>query len=251
MAFDETPKLVDSDAPDVLTRALLAADLPGECWSAGDSGLAAREPRIGVVGSRQASPESLLAIEALATELARRRAVVVSGGAVGTDHSAHRACLQAGGATIVCLPGGLAEHRLEVWRPELSEAAAVGELLLVSPFPYRQPITRSTPVIRNRLIATLAQAVVVGEAGPNSGTLHCVRAARDRRVPVFFLSRGREEPRDVRLLHRRLQAEGCLPATPEMLLASSFVDRVLEAARRHERQRASEEARQGQLFDGG
>jgi len=62
-------------------------------------------PYVAVVGPGEASPEQLAMAEQVGGELARRGAVVVSGGMGGAMEAACRGARQAGGTTVGILPG--------------------------------------------------------------------------------------------------------------------------------------------------
>src|SRR5690606_32943376 len=95
-------------APDAITASLAenlrrAATGPHRHWH-GPLELATRTPRIAVVGTRQPSPETSAAMEALAGVLAQAGAIIVSGAARGTDMAAHRGALSHGAPTVACVP---------------------------------------------------------------------------------------------------------------------------------------------------
>lgn len=235
-----------SDDP-FLARAMEAARLRSPAWIAGDAGLLdPSAPRVAIIGTRKASAASLELVAALAAELARFGATVVSGAADGTDMAAHLAALRAGGATVAVTVAGMSALPLGMDRPALPEAAAEhgGRLLAISPFPPEQSPTRSTPVLRNRLIASLAEAIVVGEAGAQSGTMHCVRAGMELRRPVLLLE-APDAPPELRALHRALAHRGA-----RVLSASAWRDGraatlALLLAREH--RAAAQTAEAGQL----
>lgn len=180
-----------------------------------------RRPTAAIVGARRATSYGTGIAAWLAEAVADAGGIVVSGGAVGVDAAAHEATLHAPGATVVVLgcghgvdyprkhaaPGGLFERILEVggW--------------LASELP---PAARPHPgnvLARNRLVAALADVVVVVEGGPRSGSLRTAEAALDRGVPVLAV------PGDVRApgsaAPHRLLAEGAAPCLgPEDLVAA-------------------------------
>ena len=145
--------------------------------------LPARERAVGVVGSRAASPYGIAQATALAAGLARLGFVVVSGLARGIDGAAHRGALEAGGASVAVLPGGLDEvtprHHAEL-AESLCERGGLLSERASGPPPFR-----ATFLERNRLIAALASAIVVVEAAMRSGALATAAAARRLGRPVL------------------------------------------------------------------
>jgi len=105
--------------------------------------------------------------------------VVVSGLAAGIDLAAHGA---AGGATVAVLGQGL-DAPMPAWQRRARERLLADGGCVVSELP---PECRATPFtfpIRNRVIAGLARAVAVVEAGERSGARntasHALRYGRD------------------------------------------------------------------------
>ncbi len=188
-------------------------------------------PTVAVVGARSASSYGT-GIAAWLAEAASAAGVhVVSGGAVGIDAAAHRAALEGPGGTSVVLgcghdvgyprgharAGGLFERILAGGGGLLSE-----QLPAVPP---KAGIVRA----RNRIVAGLADLVVVVEGGPRSGALLTAGAAAERGRPVLAV------PGDIRLAGsaapNRLLAEGAGACTePADLLAALASDRVAVAA---------------------
>jgi len=142
-----------------------------------------RERAVAIVGSRAASPYGIAQAGRLAADLARLGYAVVSGLARGIDGAAHRGALEAGGASLAVLPGGLDEVTPRHHEALAEALCARGGLLserASGPPPYR-----ATFVERNRLIAALAAATVVVEAAARSGALSTAAAARRLRRPVL------------------------------------------------------------------
>jgi DNA processing protein len=138
---------------------------------------------VAVVGARRHTEYGAEVTRAVSRDLAAAGVVVVSGMARGIDGIAHAAALDAGGTTIAVLGAGIdvpypAEHdRLQ------ERVAADG--LLVSEFAPGEPALRYHFPRRNRILAALAEAVVVVEAGPRSGALITVEHALDLSREVF------------------------------------------------------------------
>lgn len=124
-------------------------------------------PAVAVVGTRKATEGGRRAAEALGRVLAGAGITVVSGMARGIDGAAHRGALEAGGDTVAVLGSGLAVVYPPIHRALFREIGKRG--LLVSEFlPTEQALPHHFPR-RNRIIAALAQAIVVVEAGERSG----------------------------------------------------------------------------------
>lgn len=132
-------------------------------------------PLVAVVGTREATAYGLRVARSLARSLAECGATVVSGMARGIDAAAHDGALAAGGPTIAVLGTGV-----DVPYPARNRALhrAVAERgLVVAESPDG---TRAFPGCfprRNRIIAALASATIVVEAGFRSGALNTATQA--------------------------------------------------------------------------
>ena len=171
------------DAADVGARLVVPGDVewpaplddldvhaPLALWVRGDSRLLRHAPRVAIVGARASTAYGEQVAAELAGDLAHSGAVVVSGGAYGIDGAAHRAALQVGGATVALLAGGVDRAYPAGHQRLLSIIAERGAV--VSELPCGAAPTKWRFLARNRLIAALAQATVVVEAGWRSGSLN-------------------------------------------------------------------------------
>lgn len=194
---------------------------PVELWLCGRAELLARRPRVAVVGTRSPTPYGELQAARLAAFLASQGVAVVSGMARGIDGIAHRAALDAGGATLAVLGSG-------VDRPwpagELAERLS-REGCLLSEFPPGQAPRRHHFPWRNRIIAGLASAVVVVEAAHASGSLITARWAVDQGRTVFAIP-GRVDHPMARGCHRLLREGAELLESPADLLPALGFERV-------------------------
>ena len=123
---------------------------------------------------------------------------VVSGLAYGVDAEAHQATLDAGGITVAVLGGGLARIHPQDHTPLAREICERGGAL-VSEYPMNFPVSRQSFPRRNRIISGLSQAVVVVEAGLNSGALLTANIALEQGRTVFAVPGQADNP----------QAKGC------------------------------------------
>lgn len=124
---------------------------------------------IAVVGTRKPSNYAKSVARVISKGLARCNAVVISGGALGIDTSAHIGALECGGITVAVMGCGLGSNYLasnEDLRRRITEKGAV-----ISEFPPFTPASRFTFPMRNRIISGLADGVFVAEAGTKSGSL--------------------------------------------------------------------------------
>ena len=179
----------DDDAYPALLRridgppaALFVDGDPGCLW----------QPQIAVIGSRNPTAGGLDHARDFATTLARKGMTITSGLASGIDTAAHTAALDAGAFTIAVNGTGLDQvypnsSRMVAERIRL-QGAMISELPLGSP-PRRQHFPS-----RNRIISGLSLAVLVIEAGLNSGTLITARKAAEQGRDVFALPGSLHNP---------------------------------------------------------
>ncbi len=142
------------------------------------------KPRIAIVGSRKVSPYGRSVTAKLASDLARKGVVIVSGLALGIDSIAHTSCLDAGGGTVAVLPAGL-DRIYPTSHFQLARRIAGAGGLLVTEYPKRTEPMRHNFIARNRIIAGLAEGLLITEAAVNSGSLHTARFALELGIPVF------------------------------------------------------------------
>ena len=131
---------------------------------------------VAIVGTRRASGYGLSVASEISEELARAGVVVVSGLAIGIDGAAHRAAVMADAATIAVLPSPIDRVYPQRHRSLAREIVRRGGAL-VSEVAIGSPVGRPDFARRNRIIAGLAEAVVVVEAPDRSGALLTAAAA--------------------------------------------------------------------------
>ena len=161
--------------PPFPTRLRRLAKVPAGLWFRGRLP-AAHERGVAIVGSRATSAAGVARAERIAATLARAGQFIVSGGALGIDAAAHRGALQAGGVTFAVLGCGVDVVYPERHAKLFDEIAVAGGLL--SEHPSGTPPRKQHFPVRNRIVAGLADAVVVIEARRLSGALITARLAR-------------------------------------------------------------------------
>lgn len=211
----------DADAYPEALRHL--ADPPPLLFLRGRTDLLGRRAAVTVVGSRKVTVRGRDVARRLGGELARRRVVVVSGLALGTDGEAHRGALENGGDTIAVLGTGAdvayPRTHLPLFRKVLERGLVVSEFA---------PGTRATPYNfprRNRVLAAFGRrGIVVVEAGERSGSLITVDHALDLGRDVWTVPGPIDGPACAG--SNRLLAEGARP----LVSISGFVDEVADHA---------------------
>ena len=137
---------------------------------------AALQPGLAVVGARRATPYGIGCARRFAGAAAERGIAIISGGARGCDATAHEAALAAGAPTVAFLGGGIDEpyprQNLGLFQRIVDGGGA-----LASENPWDYAPLPYTFRERNRLIAGLAQATLIVEAGLPSGTFSTADAA--------------------------------------------------------------------------
>lgn len=148
----------------------------------GDLGLLATARGVAVVGARAASGYGEHMTGEIVGDLVGRDAMVISGAAYGIDGAAHRTALATGQPTIAVLAGGVDRVYPAGHAGLLAEIARSGAVI-------GEPTLGATPtrwrfLARNRLIAAIAQATLVVEAGWRSGSLNTAAHAASLGRPL-------------------------------------------------------------------
>lgn len=187
-------------------------------------------PAVAIVGARAASRTAMDRAHALARHLATRGVQVVSGGALGVDGAAHRGALAGHGATTVVLGSGTDVLYPVRHAPLFCEVLAQGGTLASMLPDGTQPRAGTFPQ-RNKLIAALADLVIVIEADVRSGSLSTAAAGRGfgRIVAAWPGSRGCERllAAGAAIIERESDAELALAGTPRHR-APSVIDPIAQ-----------------------
>ena len=175
-------------------------------------------PRVAIVGTRRCTRYGSDVAFELGRDLASAGVGVVSGLALGIDAAAHAGALDAKAAPPIAVVGNgmdkvYPERNRALWRAVADHGVLLGEA------PLGAPPERWRFPARNRIIAALADVVVVVESHASGGAMHTVAeaAGRDRAV-LAVPGPVRSSASDGCL---ELLADGCAPCrdADDVLLA--------------------------------
>lgn len=136
---------------------------------------------VSIVGTRHATAYGVGQVQELVQELASSLAVkplIVSGLAHGIDVAAHRAALDAGLPTAGVVAHGLNTIYPAVHRPVAAKMVKEGGLVLTE-YTSSVAIHRGNFLARNRIVAGVADVVVVAESAEKGGAMVTARLARE------------------------------------------------------------------------
>lgn len=169
-------------------RLLECDDAPAMLYTLGDTDLNMSHI-ISVVGTRNATTYGIAFINRLIGDLSERidNLAIVSGLAFGCDIAAHKRALELGVPTIGVVAHGLdtlypAEHR-----PYAAKMVRQGGMI-ISDYPHDTTPHRGNFLARNRIVAGLADCIVVAEsAAKRGGALHTAKLGMLYNRDVFAL----------------------------------------------------------------
>lgn len=168
---------------------------PGVLFQAGRAGVVGAQPAVALVGTRRCTPDGAAVAHKLGYDLSRAGVCVVSGLALGVDGAGHAGALaavrdaagraeegRATGTTVGVAASGVdvvyPRQHAALWREVVRLGAVVAET------PPGMPAQAWRFPARNRVIAGLAQMVVVVECHAGGGSWHTVEAAIERGIEV-------------------------------------------------------------------
>jgi len=202
-------------APELPVGVEELADAPARLWAVGTL---PRRPAVAIVGTRRADRDALGFARRLARELAERGVGILSGGAEGVDAAARRGALEGEGLTWVVQAAPLDRPYPGKHRRLFGEILERGGGWL-SETPPGSPAYPSRFLARNRIVAALADAVVVVQAPARSGALSTARRARELGRPLLATPHAPWDPR----------GEGCLRLLRKGARLCASADDVAEA----------------------
>lgn len=143
------------------------------------------EKSVCVVGSRNASNESMKKTERIVKSLIKRNIVVNAGLAKGIDTATHKSALENGGRTIAVIGTPINQYYPKENKELQKEIEEKG--LVISQFPPCNIVNRWNFPIRNATMSGISLATIIMEAGETSGALkqadYALKQGRDVLIP--------------------------------------------------------------------
>ena len=186
--------IIDRDSPDYPADLGEWGQPPERLYGRGDRSLL-KSPMVAVVGTRKNTAYGSRMARRIARTLTDHGVTVVSGLALGIDTLCLKACLSRGGAPVAVLAAGL-DILYPVKNGELKEEIGRRGLLLTE-YPLGTRPDRWHFPMRNRIIAGLCKAVILAEAGLNSGSLIVAELAMTLGRPVYAVPGNADSPDSV------------------------------------------------------
>ncbi len=146
----------------------------------------AKGSMLAVVGTRRASTEGKTVARRFARELAASGFTIASGLAFGIDAAAHEGALDAGGATVAVLAGGL-DDIYPRSHHTLAQRIIKNGGTLISEYPPGETPVEYRFIERNRIISGISRGTLIVEAPASSGALATARYAVEQNREVFVV----------------------------------------------------------------
>lgn len=185
------------------------------------------QPTVAIVGTRGASTYGKAVAQKFGERLAAAGVTVVSGGAIGIDAAAHEGALSVAGNTAVVFGSGIDKTYPMMHRGLYDQVKKSG--CLISQFAAGTNPSGYRFVMRNTLIAALADAVLVIEAPEKSGSLITAVAAAEMNKTVFVVPANIDRTA-FRGSHDLIRQGANLVDHPDQILEDLKIAPVAEAA---------------------
>ena len=156
---------------------------PKQLYYAGDISLLHKKS-VGVVGARKNTVYGKNVALMIGRRLAESGIPVVSGLALGIDAFSHEGALEADGKIIGVLGSGINRMGPERNRGLMMRGLKAGGVV-VSEYEPDEGAQKGTFPARNRIISGLSEAVVIVEAGLNSGSLITAKHAAEQGRTIY------------------------------------------------------------------
>lgn len=215
---------------------------PPVLFVTGDAAVLDLPRAVAVVGTRRPTDDGRRIAARIGGVLAAVGATVISGLAVGIDGSAHAGALLANGITVAVLGSGHAHLYPSAHRDLAAEIVRAGGAVIAELPPDARPRPAGFPR-RNRIIAGLADATVLVEAGERSGALITASWAMEQGRAVFAVPGPLDRAQSVgcnRLLREHAGEARLIAGTDELVEDLGFATPVEARRLRRERSQAAQ-----------
>lgn len=176
-------EIIDIDSVEYPAKLRDIPNPPQRLYCSGDVALL-KARSVGVVGSRKNTVYGKNVALMIGKRLAESGLAVTSGLAMGIDGFSHEGALEADGKVIGVLGSGIDQMGPRRNRDLMKRGLENGGLV-VSEYAPEMPAFKDTFPARNRIISGLSEAVVIVEAGLNSGSLITAKHASEQGRPVY------------------------------------------------------------------
>lgn len=140
---------------------------------------------VAIVGTRKITPYGIVQCQQLVEQLVQFECTIISGMAYGVDTHAHRNSLEMGIPTIGILGNGLNRVYPAANRKLAERMLETGGL--ISEFPLDAKPDRENFPMRNRIIAGMADVVIVVESALSGGSMITAEIANNYNKDVFAI----------------------------------------------------------------
>jgi DNA processing protein len=166
-------------------------DAPPLLYYKGNADLNARRT-VAIVGTRKPSPQGVAICQEIVQGLQAYNPLLVSGLAYGIDITAHRKCLELSMENIAVVGHGLSTIYPAQHKRTAQEIISCGGLL--TEFSSTTKPDRENFPMRNRIIAGLADAVIVIETARSGGSMITAEIANSYNKDVFAVPGRLKDP---------------------------------------------------------
>ncbi|MFN3997249.1 DNA-processing protein DprA [Algoriphagus sp.] len=184
-------KIISSTDPNFPSRLKMQEDGPVILFTQGNGELNF-ERSVGIVGTRSATTYGKSITRKIVDDLLPYQPVIVSGLAYGIDIEAHRAALQVGLPTIAVMGSPITQVYPAVHKKTAEQLQETG--ILMSEYAPGSTMVPGNFPARNRIIASLSDALIVVEAAERGGALITAEIAYSYNKDVFAVPGNLQSP---------------------------------------------------------
>jgi DNA processing protein len=207
--------------PDYPERLRMANDSPALIFVAGVADLNPKRT-VAIVGTRNSTPYGEMITREIVSFLKAHQVTIISGLAVGIDYAAHRAAVENDMQTFAVMANGMDKIYPRTHKP-LAKEIVKKNGVLITEHPYGTMAEKHFFVSRNRIIAALADIVIIVEAATRGGALITAEFANSYNKEVLAVPGPIDQPFSVGC--NRLIADhkaSCLAEYQDILKAKNW-----------------------------